>query len=326
MLNLRRFTHRAKAKPNGGSKVKKAKMISAALIIMLSTVIFGMSGDGGNVPVVPKKEAVKATTQENVPVEQKEVSQTNANVTVKDQFGIDTGMSKEEFEKFKKEYYDYAQKNNITTGIFTDQAYFLKINLLNNKLFAKDYNIYLSNPMDACSLNDFIIRSELIVIGKYVDFTLDSDKNSKFPVTYQFIVDKIVANETEYNTIPEYIKIKELSLGAADFEKLAVRSNDIVKKGEQYILFLSRLNFYYYNDSYKAGRIKESVKDDCFLPYTFTNLGYSTRIIKNNKIRISYEKSVLDQDNWLSIDDLKKSAKEIFEINNRKDFYKRSYK
>jgi len=46
--------------------VKKVKMISAALIIVLSTVIFGMSGDGGNVPVVQKKGAVKDNQQVNL--------------------------------------------------------------------------------------------------------------------------------------------------------------------------------------------------------------------------------------------------------------------
>lgn len=310
--------------------MKNVKMISAALIIMLSMVVFGMSGDGGNVPVVPNKESVNAATKDNVPVTQSEnIAQSSKSMTsetVKDQFGIDTGFLYEEFTKFKGDYYNYAKQNNIATGIFIDQAYFLKINLLNHILLAKKFNVNLSNPMDACSLNDFIIRSELIVIGQYVDYKLDSDKNSKFPVTYQFKIDEVVANETEYSTIPEYIRIKELTLSATDFEKLAVRSNNLVKKGDRCVLFLSRLNFYYYRDSYIAGKIKESVNEDCFLPYTFTNLGYSTRKVENNRILINQEKSVLDKDNWLSIDDLKQTAERIFELNDKNDFYKRSYK
>ena len=115
MLNLRRFTHRAKAKPNGGSKVKKSRMILAALIIMLSTVIFGMSGDGGNVPVVPKKEAVNVSSQVSPQGENKDNTigiQENKVETVKDQFGGDTGMTQNEFEKFKEEYYRSPYTHN----------------------------------------------------------------------------------------------------------------------------------------------------------------------------------------------------------------------
>lgn len=302
------------------------KIIIAALLIALLSVVFSMSGDGGNVPVVQKESTEKvdgqvvnnANNAKNVPV-------VNTG-TVKDQFGIDTGMTKEELEKFKNEYYSYAEKNKITNGIFTDQAYFLKINLLEYSKLFKDYNIYLFTPMDMCSLNDFIIRSELIVTGRYADFKVDNDKNSKFPVTYQFKIDKVIANETEFGTIPDVIRVKELSLSNPDIDKLAVHSNNVVKKGDRYILFLSRVNFYHYQKAFHENKIKEYVSDDCFNLYTFTDLGYSTRKIENNRFMIDLGKSFFDKDNWLSIEDLGSIAKSIFEINDKDSFYKRSYK
>jgi len=301
------------------------RFIITALLITLLSVVFSMSGDGGNVPVVKNESenvdnqvADNTNNDKNVPV-------VNTG-TVKDQFGIDTGMTKDELEKFKEDYYSYADKNRITDGIFTDQAYFLKINLLEYSKLAKEYNIFLSSPMDMCSLYDFIIRSELIVKGQYVDFTVDNDKNSKFSVTYQFKIDNIIANETEYATIPEIIKIKEFNLGTSDFDKLAAHSNNIIKKGDQYILFLSRFDFYDFKRAFDEGKTKKFVKDDCFTSYTFTDLWSSTRKVENNRIKIDLEKSVFDKDNWISIDELENISKKLSEINDKPSFYKRSYK
>ena len=320
--------HKTKTKSNGGSEMKKVKMISAALIIMLSTVIFGMSGDGGQQPVAPKNEVISVSPQETPQGENKEVTdgvKENKMVTVKDQFGVDTGMTAAELEKFRDEYYQFAISKNYSSGLYTDRIFYSKINLLEyDKL--KNYGIGLKKTMDICNLYDFIIRSELIIIGTYESVEISRDMNLTYPVTFKVKVNDIIANETEDSTLPEYITLKSENFTNIPYAKLKSMKDELVNKRSQYILFLSRFNFYYFKQVYNSGRSETVVTDDCFASDTYSCLGYSLREIKDDKIIVDYEQSTLDSANYINIDELKNISKKIFDINDKANFYKRSYK
>ena len=226
---------------------------------------------------------------------------------------------------FFHDRYDFS-KTWDTRNNYTDRLYFLKINLLKIDKLRDKYNIFFFSPDDGCNINDYIIRSELIVTGKYVGFQVDRDSNSIFPVTYKFKIDKTIANETEYDTIPEIISIKVFTYYSTNFDKFNESCNSFVNKGDQYLLFLERYDFHGFKERIDAGKTKGHVSDDCFEPYVFSTLYQSSRVIKDNRLQITSERSIFDSDNWMNIDELEKTAKKIYKINDKKNFYKRSYR
>jgi len=297
------------------------RIIVTALLITLFSVVFSMSGDGGNVPVVKNEsENVDSKVIENTNKE-KSVPVVNTG-TVKDQFGIDTGMTKEELEKFKEDYLKYQEKNKIYEG---ERTYFSKINILEMDKFKK-YEIGLNKTLDIANINDFIIWSELIIVGSYTSFEIENDDKSAFPVTYNIKIDEVLYNGTEYNSIPTNIIMKSTNIYNHSVESLTKLLQEECNKNRKYIFFLSRYDFHYFKKSYVEGRSKEYVKDNCFEPYIFTYLFFSRREIKNGKIAKDTYKSDFDEDNWLELNDLKRNIKEISKINDRENFYKRSYK
>jgi len=245
--------------------------------------------------------------------------------TVVDQFGVDTGMTQEELNEFKIQYYNFSRKWD-TQDYYTDRLYFLKTNLLKIDKFRNKYNIFLFSPTSDCNINDYIIRSELIVTGKYVGFQVDRDSNSIFPVTYKFKIDQTIANETEYDTIPEFISIKVFTYYSKNFDKFTESSSSFVNKGDQYLLFLERHAFHGFKKRIDEGKTKGYVSGDCFDPYVFSTLYQSSRVIKENRFQISSERSVFDSDNWMNINELHNTAAKILKINDKKNFYKRSYR
>jgi len=331
MLNLRRFTHRAKAKPNGGSKVKKGRMISAALIIMLSTVIFGMSGDGGNVPVEPKKEAVNVIAKDNAPVTLSEntsqTSMSNTNETVKDRLGVDTSMPLKALEYFKEEY--LKKEKQMFPMNRTTMLYNFKIDLNRYDDFLK-IGIDLKNsgnPVESASYKDNTLYSDIIVIGR----TLAREK--------------INGAETFKIEILEVLKghdILSLKLGSVPkffnyFDPLN-QEPVLEKKGLYFFDFAENIN----KDTHCwVQQIPGSTLlciDDNSVVYekNFKTLNYALYYKNNEK---SNEK-MLKSEKWRKkIDDLYISVKmneswdvavanvkKIIEINDDKNFYKKTFK
>jgi len=185
-------------------------MISALVIIILSMVALGMSGDGGNVPVVPKKEAVNASTQGNIPVEQTEnVGNKNdgslkVSGAVKDRLGIDTGMSKEELEKFKAEY--DKMDRQMFPGTHTSMLYDSKIDLNKADEFKKiGVDLWRSGvPAADKTYKENTLYSDIIVIGK----TIGTEKIDGV-YTYKIEIEEIIKGKEILNhklgEIPQYI-------------------------------------------------------------------------------------------------------------------------
>ena len=79
--------------------MKKQKALILAVIFILISSIFAMSDDGGNKPDVEKKELKQET---NVVSEQTEEAKSTD--TVKDWFGINTGLTEKEFKAHQESY------------------------------------------------------------------------------------------------------------------------------------------------------------------------------------------------------------------------------
>ncbi len=299
--------------------MKKNKMIVAVIFTFaLLTAVFAMSGGGNNDPA-KEAQQVKQDTQS---VQAKQSDQAKLGETVKDILGFDTGLTKDQYDLLKKEYYEKAKELKL---LHIDPLFFNKVDL-NKKNEFDNFNIHLGASLDECNLNDFIIRSELIIIGTFDSVIIDNDTKSTFPVTFKVRVNEIIANETGYNTIPTFITLKYNNFSNIPFDKLKSNKESLVKGKEQYVLFLTRRSFYYYVDSHEKGRTKTYVTNDCFEPYTFTSLAFSDRKIEKNKIAKDYSKSDLDENYWLDLNVFKKNVKEIIEINDKNNFFKRSYK
>jgi hypothetical protein len=299
------------------------RIIVIALLLTMFSIVFAMSGDGGNVPVVPNKESVNTTTKDNVPVTQNENTaqsgKSNSIETVKDQFGIDTGMKKEELAKFKENYFSFQKK----CGIYDKGLLFYhKINLNAISEFSKN-DINLNRLYESCTANDFVIKSELVVIASFENFSIEKNKDLTYPVTFNVKIHEVIQNNTEYKNIPDNIIVKGDNLKNYTFDYFESGLSKMYgNKDEIYILFLSRYNFYYFDESYKEGRSDTKVDKTCFDPFTFTYIGYQRKITDNE---IIFDESKYPPVN-ISLEQLKKNVKTINEINDVRNFYKRSYK
>ena len=230
--------------------------------------------------------------------------------TVRDRYGIDTGMTKDEFEKFKEEYNNYQKNNKIS--VFS-RNFYTKINILAiDKL--KKYDIGLNKSLIDCNINDFIIRSELIIIGTLDSIDVSTNMNLRYPITIKVEVNEVIANSTEYKEIPEYITLKNSYLSKGDL-------------GKKFLMLLTRDDFHYFRESHEQNKSKEIVTDDCFYPYTFTPLAFSLQEVKDiGFLFIPYEHPYYPGNRRMELDELKRNVEAIIKINDAKNFYKRSYR
>jgi len=208
-------------------------MISAALIIMLSTVMFGMSGDGGQQPVAPKKEVVNVSPLESPQGENKEIMEQTGlakeSATVKDWFGFDTGMTEKEFQEHQEAYirkYFELHKSNVTLSkdLSANQLNSVKKSLRDYalSLYEKRLNLNILNKLERYGIKekDFfmggdvegecfpvsILKSPIILHGKIVSLS-DYDKLLTGFV-YELNILDILKGKEYYQDIPLLIKAK----------------------------------------------------------------------------------------------------------------------
>ncbi len=296
--------------------MKKNKMIIAVIFTFaLLTAVFAMSGGGNNDPA-KEAQQIKQDTQNDQALQPDQIK---SNDTVKDRLGVDTGMTKEEYEKFKDEYLAYQKKCGIYA---TDNLYYHKTNLNAISEFA-NHNINLNRLYESCTANDFAIRSEIVAVVSFVDFSIEENKELTYPITLNVKVHEVLMNNTEYEKIPDTLIVKGTNFPNWHFDEVESGLTKMYEnKDDKYVLFLSRYNFYYFSESHKEGRRKEIVDDTCFEPFTFAFVGYQ-RKIEDNEI-------IFDETKYppitISLDQFRKNVKEINRINDIDNFYKRSYK
>lgn len=294
------------------------RFIVTALLITLLSVVFSMSGDGGNVPVV-KNESTENVDNQVADNTNNEINVPEVNTgTVKDQFGIDTGMTKDELDKFKAEYLELQKQSGI---YYKDPLYYHKTNLNAISKLA-DYDVKLNRLYESCTANDFAVRSEIVAVVSYIDFDVEENKELTYPVTFNVKVHEIIQNNTEYEILPDTLMVKGTNFASYPLDEYKIILSKKYDKDDKYVLFLSRYNFYYFSESHKEGRRKEIVDETCFHPFTFAFIGYQ-RKIENNEIIFDETKN---PPVYINLDQFKKNVKEINQINDVSNFYKRSYK
>jgi len=281
--------------------VKKVKMISAALIIMLATVMFGMSGDGGNVPVVQKEATVNVSSQVSPQGEKTQTTNSdpvNTRDTVKDQFGIDTGLTKEEIYNLRNDYERLAEKLEIPKGRNGFKSLFEGKKNLNAYNELKQLGVDLKNygaPNHATSHLENTLNSRIVILGEITDVVYVEDQkffNSYFKVkAFEFIKGK------------EYIKdelVDHIQVLSKNGKKVSFSDTTPLQIGDKVMFFLDFLNE---NDNH------------------FSSISLSERFIINNQL-YSNSKNTLIGD--LSSEIAK--MKEIIKLNDSENFYKRSYR
>lgn len=155
--------------------MKTRKALILATIFTLLTSIFPMSGDDKNEPQVEKnqiKQEIGVPDQAiSEPVVETNVAKSGQ--TVKDEFGIDTGMTKEELDKFKENY--YSQFSDGYRGAAKDWFYRYKID--RSKFYElKKVGVNLSNAgthAETKTYKENTVYSHIIIIGT----TIDQKKN-----------------------------------------------------------------------------------------------------------------------------------------------------
>ncbi|MBU4486271.1 MAG: hypothetical protein KKD38_05030, partial [Candidatus Delongbacteria bacterium] len=109
------------------------------------------------------------------------------------------------------------------------------------------------------------------------------------------------------------------------YTKLKEMKEGLVNKGSQYLMFLTRDDFHYYKKAFEKGTRETIVTDDCFYPYTFNAL--SLQEVKDIGFVFSFnEHPSSPKFKRVKLEEIKLNTKKILEINDRNNFYKRSYK
>jgi hypothetical protein len=228
-------------------------------------------------------------------------------------------MTKEELENFKNEYLEF-QKN---CGIYgKDFLFYHKANLNAISEFA-NHDMNLNRTVDLCTSNDFVVKSELIVIVSFLDFSIEKNKELTYPITLNVKVHEVLMNNTEYTKIPDTIIVKGTNFPNWHFDEFESGLTKMYKNGDdKYVLFLSRFGFMDFKRAFEEKLAVRIVDDTCFDPFTFAFVGYQ-RKIEDNEIMFDETKN---PPVYINLDQFKKNVKEINRINDIINFYKRSYK
>jgi hypothetical protein len=290
--------------------MKSSKVIAAVLILMLSAA-FAMSGDGGQQPVEQEKVSEEVQVQ-NEQVQQTEqlvlskptegsgqAEKSGERVTVKDRFGIDTGMTKEELDEFKAQYIKRAEE----LGLFRSSKYGYdtyfdwKVNLTKRKeLEAMNVDIKdIGKQNYHQSHYENAVYSDVVLIGEIYDLVYVEDQpfyKSVFKVKVKDVLKGIELIKNEFGN-----KISILSKNGKTFYSSDTTE---MKVGESRLFFLS----------YKLGSEDK-----------FASRSLSERIIKDGKLYDREGKRLIG-----NLDDEIIKIIKIIEINDSKNFYKRSYK
>jgi hypothetical protein len=178
-------------------------IIIAAVLFLLLSAAFAMSGDGGQQPVKQEKgnEAVQIQSEQaqqaeiSTQQENKLLTKNSSNGTYIDKYGYDTGMTEEEFEKFKEDY-------RVRFNRFRDHDFYLKIDFSKKEVWKE-----LGASKESENYKEYKLRalqSSIIIIGKVTSSKVVN--NDSF---YVFEIEEILKGEEiiirELGEIPESI-------------------------------------------------------------------------------------------------------------------------
>ncbi|MDA3886503.1 MAG: hypothetical protein PF638_12995 [Candidatus Delongbacteria bacterium] len=283
--------------------MKNKKALVLAIVFTLLTSIFAMSDDGASEPVIAKKEVISDVSQVDNPNKTEEVKSIE---NVKDQFGIDTGMTKVEFELFKNNYFTVAEKLGITNNLWIDiKSYFdHKINLNAVEELKNNGFFWTKDPKHDQRIEYSISHSDIIVIGtidhsEYLYNTQEEETNAsktyKRLTRYYVKVENLLKGTEYYNSLPEQVTY------TSPIGKYVWASSDQkLKIGQKYILFFRKYTNTT-NDLYK-------------IRFTSLRLEGFNLYLESSKTKLN-----------LDYTELLHKISQFQEINDSKNFYDRHY-
>lgn len=316
------------------------KIIVTALLIALLSVVFSMSGDGGNVPVNPEKKTEAKQVQSTQVDQETKLVQENSN-------GIDSKKLLEENEKalfagyefFKplslpkmnilKMHYESYKNKYLKLGLASKhkipQLYKSRINLdaiekfktIGIDLYELSKNNY--SGLHGLPLNSTILLSQVIVLGTVVDSLNYPYYDVTYHDSYVIKVDKFLKGQDYYETLPDYIQIftREGKKQGKDGEILKPFITPPKTRGyeinKQYVFILGKPFYFNQYDDYKKNvldRTKEKLTErDIYLKKIFepTSFEYISRNINH-------------------LDSIKDIIQKEEEINDTRNFFKRELK
>jgi hypothetical protein len=273
------------------------------LLISLLSPCFAMSGDG-DVPVV-KKENIPDVVPKTIKETESNVgSDEKSNETVKDRFGIDTGMTNKEFELFKKNYFTTAKNMGITNNVWINiESYFdHKINLNAVEELKNNGFFWTSDPKHDQRIEYSISHSDIIVVGTidsvaYMYKTQDeeSNRNVYYRSRYYVNVEYLLKGSECYNSTPSQVTYRSpigKYIWSSGDQKLNI--------GQKYVLFLRK----YQNKFNDLNKIR----------FTSLRLEGLNLYLESSKTKLN-----LDYNELLS------KISKFQEINDSKNFYDRNY-
>jgi len=307
------------------------KIIAVAIMFLfLLSPILAMSGDGGNVPVVQKNEAVKETTAKNDPsnfkfetenitvfrdsngfaVDQNGRVLVPANRIIKDQNGNElvldsylrnTGLTIKEFTKHQLEYLnrilDIERKRGVKEMFrFTGDWYENRINLDKlNELQANGFEVFNENNKGlGNSFEGIAFAQEAVIIGE------------------------VIAKENiDINTFGFYTKLTIRVDNIIKGSEL-IKVNEIIEVG-----YNNAINNYKQVEENKKGvilLIKTLEKKDKAIPLTF----YRFWEITESKIKGYPRYPNIEE--TMELETFKTRVSKLIQINDSDNFYKRSWK
>jgi hypothetical protein len=176
------------------------KVISILMAIFLTSCAFAqvVKTENQNEPLI--KDSLKSQGATEIPIKEGEFLLTKSN-TVLNIRGKDTGLTPEQLKEHRKNYWEVADKKY---GFYHSQlAYESEVDLNAVGLLKKaGFDLYGSFAAG-------VIGSELVLIGQPVDFEVNDEYNILYKLSYKVKVDKILKGKELFNSVPDYIYVKE---------------------------------------------------------------------------------------------------------------------
>ncbi|OGE84962.1 MAG: hypothetical protein A2Y39_05690 [Candidatus Delongbacteria bacterium GWF2_40_14] len=336
--------------------MKKNIIIPAVILVLaLFASTYAMSDDGGQQPVKPEKktEAVQVQNEQVQQVDNTvnlvkeegsglEENKSGESVTVKDRLGVDTGMTKEELDIFKEDYMK-LEKQIYPYYNIGNWFYNLKIDL-NKRDELKKVGVDLNRsgvPAEAKTYKENTLLSDVIVIGSIVgqEQPVGTDR-----IAYAVKIDEVLKGEdiliNKLGKVPE--KLHFFHSGV-----ISDLDNEIIIQNQKGIYFMDRADGMNKDRQWLSKRPYSTLlyMDGVQMIYEKHIEMYhrairmerslmekpKTKNLKDDPMGEKYEREVKIIRNTLkhslpSWEETIENIKKILEINDDKNFYKKTYK
>jgi len=251
---------------------------------------------------------------------------------------IESGMSKEELTKHKDSYFKNAVQTKSDNEFINERLlklhYIDKLNIDLIDTFIKEGATFAHNYENNTWVDHFLM-SDLVVLCSCVGVEVDSDPKNVFPSAYKYKVDSIITGNYLFPNGVEYV-YSLVDFRAPEFREIIEKSNDISKRwefsintGDKLLLFLSKSYLVYSaNDRKLKSRATASIPESHFVDslYVYSPLYFrvytnSSFVVKDNKL-FDYKDELFKY----SLPEFIKKLKHLEKLNDKENFYKRSYK